>query len=57
MGKKDFVLNAKVVFGDYDIVIEVKYEEEKDLQSLILEKIGKIEGVKTTTTLIVAKEI
>ena len=56
LSKKDFVLEAYIVFGDYDLVAVVSYEEESKLHNLLLKEIGAIEGVLKTTTLIVAKE-
>ncbi|MGQ4891862.1 MAG: Lrp/AsnC ligand binding domain-containing protein [Candidatus Njordarchaeia archaeon] len=56
LGKMDFVFDEKLVFGDYDIVATIKYEKESDLEDLILNKIGKVNGVKSTATLIIARE-
>ncbi len=57
MTKKNFVIDAKIVFGDYDVVTTITYEKEQDLESLILNNIGSIDGVKSTMTLIIAKEM
>ncbi len=56
MTKKEFVVDAKIVFGDYDVVVTITYEKEQDLESLILNNIGTVDGVKSTMTLIIAKE-
>ncbi|MCE5296164.1 MAG: Lrp/AsnC ligand binding domain-containing protein [Euryarchaeota archaeon] len=47
---------AYVVYGVYDIVAKVTAPDMDILENLIYEKIRKIEGVRTTLTLIISGE-
>jgi DNA-binding Lrp family transcriptional regulator len=47
----DKVKNAKVVYGDYDIVVEAETDTEAQMDNLITKKIRKIEKVRSTMTL------
>ena len=47
----DKVKNAKVVYGDYDIVVEAEADTESQMDNLITKKIRKIDRVRSTMTL------
>lgn len=50
---KDFdkVRDARVVYGDYDIVVEAETDTETQMDNLIAKKIRKMEKVRSTMTL------
>lgn len=50
----DEVENVHLIYGEYDILAEVKAKTLVDLKDLALEKLGKVKGVIKTSTLIVA---
>jgi DNA-binding Lrp family transcriptional regulator len=43
------------VYGPYDIVIKIQAPDIDKIRSVVREKVRKIEGIRSTTTLIVAK--
>lgn len=47
----DGIRNATVTYGEYDIVVEVESENADTLNTLITEKIRKIEKIRSTITL------
>ena len=47
----DKVKDAKVVYGDYDIVVEAETETEAQMDNLITKKIRKLDKVRSTMTL------
>jgi DNA-binding Lrp family transcriptional regulator len=47
----DKVMDARVVYGDYDIVVEAEAETETQMDNLIAKKIRKLEKVRSTMTL------
>lgn len=47
----DRVRDARVVYGDYDIVVEAQAETEAQMDNLITKKIRKLEKVRSTMTL------
>ena len=52
---KDYV-NVEDLFlvtGDTDIIMKVKFLNYKDLKEFIVDKIGKMEGIQDTSTMIV----
>ncbi len=52
---KDYV-NVEDLFlvtGDTDIIMKVKFLNYKDLKEFIVDKVGKMEGVQDTSTMIV----
>ena len=51
LSKMDKVKDALVVYGDYDIVVEVETETEAQMDSIITKKIRKIDKVRSTMTL------
>lgn len=49
--KIDKVKDAKVVYGDYDIVVEAETDTELQMDNLITKKIRKLDNVRSTITL------
>ncbi|MDE1828948.1 MAG: Lrp/AsnC ligand binding domain-containing protein [Thaumarchaeota archaeon] len=47
----DKVKDARVVYGDYDIVVEAEAGTDRQLDNLITKKIRKMEKVRSTMTL------
>jgi transcriptional regulator, AsnC family len=43
------------VYGPYDIVIKIEAPDIDKIRSMVREKVRKIDGIRSTTTLIVAK--
>ena len=50
------VSNAHVIYGQYDMIVRVKANNLDHLRDINLNKISKIKGVDSTTTLIVADQ-
>lgn len=42
-----------LVTGDLDLILKVKFLNYKDLKDFILEKIGKLDGIQDTSTMVV----
>lgn len=49
------VIEAHILFGEWDIIAKIKGESSEDVAGFVMENIRKIEEVKLTSTLIVAK--
>lgn len=49
--KFDRVKDARVVYGDYDIVVEAEADTEAQMDNLITKKIRKMDKVRSTITL------
>lgn len=47
----DKVKDARVVYGDYDIVVEAEAGTDRQLDNLITKKIRKMDKVRSTMTL------
>ncbi|HJT09655.1 MAG TPA: Lrp/AsnC ligand binding domain-containing protein [Candidatus Nitrosotalea sp.] len=47
----DKVKDARVVYGDYDIVVEAEASTDTQLDNLITKKIRKMDKVRSTMTL------
>jgi DNA-binding Lrp family transcriptional regulator len=47
----DKVRDARIVYGDYDIVVEAETETEAQMDNLITKKIRKLDKVRSTMTL------
>ena len=47
----DRVKDARIVYGDYDIVVEAETETEAQMDNLITKKIRKLDRVRSTMTL------
>ena len=45
----------RTVFGEYDIIVKITTESLSTMIAMIIERIRSIEGVASTTTLIVAE--
>jgi DNA-binding Lrp family transcriptional regulator len=43
------------VYGPYDIVVKIEAPDIERVRSVVREKVRKIEGIRSTTTLIVAR--
>jgi len=52
----DEVLDASIVYGEYDIVVRVDLDKLDSLESFIFEKIKSVPSVVLTDTMIVARE-
>ena len=52
----DFIKDAAIVYGEYDIVAKVRLKDVSDLSNFIVSNIRGVPGVQRTSTLIVASE-
>lgn len=52
----DCVSSTDILYGEYDIIAKAKVGDASILTDFILNKIRPIEGVKRTSTLIVARD-
>ncbi|AAL64939.1 Lrp/AsnC family transcriptional regulator [Pyrobaculum aerophilum] len=43
------------VYGPYDIIIKIDAPDIEKIRSIVRDKVRKIEGIRSTTTLVVAK--
>ncbi|MDH5795360.1 MAG: Lrp/AsnC ligand binding domain-containing protein [Candidatus Bathyarchaeota archaeon] len=43
---------ALATYGVYDLIIEVEYDEEKELDTFVFDKVRKVPWVRETATLI-----
>ncbi len=53
--KNKEVIDAKIVFGEWDLIVKIEAETTEGLGQFIMDKIRHLEGVKMTSTLICAK--
>lgn len=49
------VENAHVIFGEWDIIIKVVVEGSEELGAIIMDDLRKLDGVRLTSSLIVAR--
>ena len=49
------VLEAHILFGEWDLLIKVKLDSAEEIGSFVIEKVRNLEEVGLTSTLIVAK--
>lgn len=49
------VKDVHILFGEWDLMAKLKIESPEQLATFVMENIRSIEGVKLTSTLIVAK--
>jgi len=49
--KMDKVKDARVVYGDYDIVVEAESDTESQMDNLITKRIRRLDRVRSTMTL------
>lgn len=54
LSKLEEIKEAKIVYGEYDIVTKVQADDVGKLNDFLLEKIRPIENIEKTSTLIVA---
>ena len=52
--KHEQVVDAKIVFGEWDIIVKVESETTEALGTFIMDKIRHLKGIKMTSTLICA---
>jgi len=43
------------VYGPYDLVVKIEAPDIEKIRAVVREKVRKIDGIRSTTTLIVAK--
>lgn len=43
------------VYGPYDLVVKIEAPDIEKLRAVVRDKVRKVEGIRSTTTLIVAK--
>ncbi len=51
----DEVKAVYFVYGPYDLIVKLEAPEIEKIRAIVREKVRKIEGIRSTTTLIVAK--
>jgi anthranilate phosphoribosyltransferase len=49
------VIDAAWIYGEFDMLLKVEAESLDQLDEFVFEELRKIEGIKSTTTLLVAK--
>ena len=54
--KMDFVEEAEIVYGEFDVVCKVNAKDLKELASTIIDKIRRVPGVNLTSTMIIAEK-
>lgn len=47
------VKNTHILFGEYNIIVQVKANNEADLKDFIVNDLGHIKNIQATSTLIV----
>ena len=52
----DEVLEASVIYGEYDLIAKVRVKDLSELETFLTEKIRAIPSVILTSTMIVARE-
>ena len=52
----DKVLEASVIYGEYDMIAKVKVDDLPQLESFLTERLRSIPSVILTSTMIVARE-
>jgi len=48
------IIDAEILYGEYDILAKIKVKEIADLNEFLLSKVRRIDGVEKTSTLISA---
>ena len=48
----DCVLTCSIVYGVYDIIVEILFDKISDLEAIIQKRIRKISNIQSTMTLI-----
>ncbi len=49
------VETAHIIFGEWDVIIKVSIENSEELAAVIMDNLRKLEGVRLTSSLIVAR--
>ncbi|MEL9990049.1 MAG: Lrp/AsnC ligand binding domain-containing protein [Thermoproteus sp.] len=57
LSKEPEVAAVYFVYGPYDLIVKLVADDADKLRAIIRDKIRKIPGVRSTTTLIVAKTL
>ena len=52
--KSENVTDAQIVYGEYDLVVKVEVDDITKLNEFLLESVRTINGIKKTSTVIVA---
>jgi len=50
------VVNAQLLFGDYDAIVKLDVPKIHDVENLVIEEISMIPGVESTVTLLAIDE-
>jgi DNA-binding Lrp family transcriptional regulator len=50
------VLDASIVYGEYDIIVKIQVEELESLEKFLSENVRTIPSIMLTSTMIVARE-
>jgi DNA-binding Lrp family transcriptional regulator len=50
------VLDASIVYGEYDIIVKVQVEKLESLEKFLSENVRNIPSIMLTSTMIVARE-
>jgi len=50
------VLDASIVFGEYDVIARVELDDVEKLQSFVSNKIRSVPDILVTSTMIISKE-
>ena len=50
------VTDAHYLYGPYDMYIKINADSDEGIQNLVLDKIRRLYGVKSTLTMIIAKK-
>jgi len=56
ISKMKGVVDAHLLFGDYDAVLKLKMPKIHDIENMVMEEIQMIEGVESTLTLLCVDE-
>ena len=52
--KNEYVKEAYITMGSYDVVAVIKSSDDKDLRSIVTNHLRSVEGIRQTLTLVVA---
>jgi DNA-binding Lrp family transcriptional regulator len=56
IGKMKGVVDAHLLFGDFDAVLKLNMPKIHDIENMVMEEIHMIEGVESTLTLLCVDE-
>jgi DNA-binding Lrp family transcriptional regulator len=48
----DNIITCNIVYGVYDLIVEIMFDTTSQLQDIIQEKIRKVSGIQSTISLI-----